>query len=308
MRSRKTCSQENRRSTSWRRRVAGSVSRNRAMRVAVSAGGASRANRWTRSPAISRNGGISEQKTGRRTRPASRSGIPKPSWAAREDQQISQLIQIVHHRVGRRPESPIRPPLLVEEGHLGADVEAGTLGLELVDVVYGADVVRPGRPGDEQSGCEAEIAERPGDADGVLNVLAFGDPGRQEHERPAVVQPELMDEGDGGRSEPELGTDADTGRHHDGVKEALTPAPPSLPWGRCAARIMPTTGPRPAGVPAASAAPTSSASRDPHGLVRGRGRRAACSPSPAAGGGGRGVGASLHRRSKSWRRSSETTT
>ena len=32
-------------------------------------------------PAISRNGGMSEQKTGRRTRPASSSGMPNPSWA-----------------------------------------------------------------------------------------------------------------------------------------------------------------------------------------------------------------------------------
>jgi uracil-DNA glycosylase len=54
---------------------------------------------------------------------------------------------------------------------------------------------------------------------------------------------------------------------------------PSLPWDRCAARIMPTTGRPlrgatigcadvPAGVPVASAAPTSSAAQPPHGLAR----------------------------------------
>jgi phosphoenolpyruvate-protein kinase (PTS system EI component) len=63
--------------------------------------------------------------------------------------------------------------------------------------------------------------------------------------------------------------------------EAPPPDPlPSLPWGRCAARITPTTGPRPSGFPVTSAAPP------PHGTAVERWSPPASRgvlPSPAAG-------------------------
>src|SRR3712207_9002791 len=53
--------------------------------------------------------------------------------------------------VGGPPGTAVRPPLLVQEDHLGADVERPALGLELVHVVDRANVVRPGRAGDEEA-------------------------------------------------------------------------------------------------------------------------------------------------------------
>ena len=100
----------------------------------------------------------------------------------------------------------VRSPLLVEEGDLGAHVQTGALGLQLVHVIYGADVVRSGRPGDQQPGRQPEIPQRPCHRDGVLDVLALRDPGREQHERPAVVEPQLPHEIDGGALENK-GTD-----------------------------------------------------------------------------------------------------
>jgi acetolactate synthase-1/2/3 large subunit len=81
-----------------------------------------------------------------------------------------------------------------------------------------------------------------------------------------------------------------------GPPTPMAPAPlPSLPWGRCAARTTPTTEPPlarrdhrpsddvPAGVPAASATPTSSAAPPPHGTAVERGSQQTVLPSPAHG-------------------------
>ena len=131
-----------------------------AMRAAVSAGGASSANRWTRVA-----GDLAERRdVGAEDRQPDQPGLKQRDaealLRAREDQQVGKLVQIVHHRVGRLPGSTVWPALLVQEGDLGADVEAGALGLELVDVVDRADVVRPGRPGHQQPWASAKIAQR----------------------------------------------------------------------------------------------------------------------------------------------------